>query len=129
MKAGKLWAGLGDAGSRKGKAAVVCAANVMLVLDESGRCTQYTPNFGNYRESAGHCALRSKAGGEVFTATVDGVAIELLVDGDAIYSTQLSKMPGSLAMLILPRPKLRGIDPARYRLRCGGVRATTQVCT
>ncbi len=93
VKAGKLWAGLGDAGSRKGKAAVVCAANVMLVLDESGRCTQYTPNFGNYRESAGHCALRSKAGGEVFTATVDGVAIELLVDGDAIYSTQLSKMP------------------------------------
>ena len=93
VKGGKLLAGLGDAGSRNGKAAIVCASNVILALDASGRCTQFTPSFGIYNEGPGQCALASKAGVEVFTATIAGAPLELVVDGDAIYSAQLGKTP------------------------------------
>ncbi len=93
VKAGKLLAGLGDAGSRKGNAAIVCASNVILVLDDTGTCTQYTPSFGNYNRAVGKCALRTQAGVEVFAARVNGVDLELLVDGDVIYSAQLGNMP------------------------------------
>ncbi len=93
VKDGKLLAGLGDAGSRNGKAAIVCASNVILALDASGKCTQFTPSFGNYSEGSGRCALASKAGVEVFTATIAGTPLELIVDGDAIYSAQLGKTP------------------------------------
>lgn len=93
VKAGKLLAGLGDAGSRNGKAAIVCASDVILALDDTGTCTQYTPSFGNYSQGPGQCALASKAGVEVFTATIAGTKLELIVDGDAIYSAQLGKSP------------------------------------
>jgi hypothetical protein len=93
VKDGKLLAGLGDAGSRKGKAAIVCASNVILALDEAGTCTQFTPSFGNYSQGPGQCAFASKAGVEVFTATIAGAPLELVVDGDAIYSAQLGKSP------------------------------------
>lgn len=93
MRAGKLLAGLGDAGSRNDNAAIVCASDVILVLAKNGICTEVTPSFGKYNSAPGKCALRRKAGVEVFTATVHGSELELIVDGDAIYSKQLGTTP------------------------------------
>lgn len=93
LKDGKLLAGLGDAGSRNGKTAIVCASNVILTLDDAGVCTQWTPSFGNYSQSKATCAIAAKADKEVFTATIDGRPLELIIDGDAIYSEQLGKNP------------------------------------
>ncbi|HPH70380.1 MAG TPA: hypothetical protein PLF40_31740 [Kofleriaceae bacterium] len=93
LKDGKLLAGLGDAGSRKGQAAIVCASNVILTLDEAGECTQWTPSFGNYAQGKATCAIAAKGDKEVFTATINGQPLELIIDGDAIYSEQLGKNP------------------------------------
>lgn len=91
LKNGALVTGLGDAGTRKGKTAVVCVSNQVLTLDESGKCIAWTYMFDKADSEPGTCALATKDGKEVFTAKVNGMDIELAIDGDAIMSEQLAK--------------------------------------
>jgi hypothetical protein len=93
LKDGKLLSGLGDAGARRGKAAIACVSNAILVLDESGKCSEWSVGFGEYKEAVGTCALQTKGDKQQFTATVNGMKVALTVDGDAIYSDQLGQKP------------------------------------
>jgi hypothetical protein len=90
VKAGKLVEGLGDAGSRKGKAAIACVSNRVLSLDEAGACLSWSSDFGNWKSEPGKCGFAQKDGKEVFVATIDGHDTALLVDGDTLMSEQLA---------------------------------------
>ena len=91
LKNGALVEGLGDAGSRKGKAAVACVSNEVLTLDESGTCLSWSSMFDKWQSEAATCGFATKDGKEVFTAKVNGMDTVLLIDGDALMSEQLSK--------------------------------------
>lgn len=91
IKGGALVEGLGDAGTRKGKAAVACVSNQVLTLDESGKCMSWSSMFDKWESEAATCGFAMKDGKEVFTAKVNGMDTELLIDGDALMSEQLSK--------------------------------------
>jgi len=91
LKGGALVAGLGDAGTRKGKSAVACISNQVLTLDESGKCLSWSSMFDKWSSEAATCGFATKDGKEVFTAKVNGMDTELLIDGDALLSEQLSK--------------------------------------
>lgn len=90
LKNGALVAGLGNAGARKGKAAIACVSDQILVLDDAGACTAWSNDFGRWKSEPGTCAFAQKDGKEVFTAKTHGSDTELLVDGDALLSTQLA---------------------------------------
>jgi hypothetical protein len=89
MRSGKLLQGLGDAGSRNGKTAVACISNAIFTVDDTGACTQWTANFGKFERAKSTCGFAQKAGKEVFTASVNGMDVALIVDGDAMFSEQL----------------------------------------
>ncbi len=90
VKDGKLIEGLGDAGTRKGKAAIACVSDKILALDDAGACVAWTNDFGHWASGPSTCALAQKDGKDVFTAKVNGADYELLVDGDALMSDQLA---------------------------------------
>ena len=90
LRAGKLVEGLGDAGSRKGKTAIACVSDKILLLDESGTCTTWENDFGRWKSEPGTCGFAQKDGKEVFTAKIRDSAYELQIDGDALLSAQLA---------------------------------------
>jgi hypothetical protein len=89
IKNGALVEGLGDAGSRKGKAAVACISNQVLTLDDAGTCLAWSSMFDDWKSGPATCGFTQKDGKDVFTANVNGRDTSLVVDGDALLSEQL----------------------------------------
>ena len=90
IKNGALVAGLGDAGSRKGKAAIACVSNQIFTLDDAGTCLAWSSDFGRWKSEPGKCGFAQKDGKDVFTATANGSESTLVIDGDAMMSQQLA---------------------------------------
>lgn len=92
VKDGKLVTGLGDAGSRKGKAAVACVSNKILTLDEAGKCVSWDNMFDKWKSEPATCKFDKQDGKDVFVASVNGRDTTLMIDGDALLSEQLAKV-------------------------------------
>ena len=88
LKGGKLVAGLGEAGSRKGKSAIACVGGQVLTLDDAGTCLAWSSMF-EWKSEPGTCAFAQQGGKEVFTAKVNNSDTTLVVDGDALMTEQL----------------------------------------
>lgn len=92
-KDGQLVTGLGDAGSRKGDQAVVCGMGEVWVWDGKA-CTAWANHFGDSWESrAGDCGIKKDEKGTEIFFYKDGTGYEtkLIIDGDVIWSEQLSR--------------------------------------
>lgn len=90
-KDGQLVTGLGDAGSRKGDQAVVCGMGEIWVWDGKA-CTDWSHNFGNWESKPGECGFKKddKGADTFFYKDTSGYETKLIVDGDVIWSEQLS---------------------------------------
>src|SRR5438067_3967086 len=91
---GQIIAGLGDAGSRKGNAAVACVSNKVVTLDDAGKCLEWEQDMFDktkYKSSPGKCGFAKDGGKDVFKATVNGSESTLDVHGDALYTEQLAQ--------------------------------------
>ncbi|MEM6295074.1 MAG: hypothetical protein AAGA54_27635 [Myxococcota bacterium] len=94
IKDGKIVKGLGDAGSRKGKEAVACVSNLVVTMSAEGTCTQWKASRlkeGRFDESPAECRWLEEDGKEYFAVTVRGRETKLIVEGDVLWSEQLSK--------------------------------------
>jgi len=86
---GKIAAGLGDAGSKKGDDAIACISNKIFTL-EKGKCTEWSASMfddGKYEQKPGTCSFK----GDTFTAIDEGHETVLKVMGDALLSEQLAQ--------------------------------------
>jgi hypothetical protein len=88
MKDGKAALGLGTAGEKQGKGAVVCAGLGVYVLDDAGTCTEWK-HFGQWSSEPGTCGFRQEDGKTVFFAKTMGGEDTAPVDGDVIWADQL----------------------------------------
>jgi hypothetical protein len=91
-KDGQLITGLGDAGSRKGDQAVVCGMGEVWVWDGKA-CTDWANHFGQWESKPGECGFKKdEKGADVFFyKDMSGYETKLIVDGDVIWSEQLSR--------------------------------------
>jgi hypothetical protein len=90
---GKLVTGLGDAGARKGPAAIACVSNKVVTLDAAGACLEWTADdfdSTKYKSGPGKCAFAKDGDKDVFKATVNGTESTLEVHGDALYTAQIA---------------------------------------
>lgn len=111
VKDGQLITGLGDAGMRKGDKAIVCGGGSVWVF-EGGTCTRWEDHFKRWESAPGKCGFKKdEAAGEAAGAAAGEAAgaaasepkevffyvgsgdyeSKLLVDGDTIWSEQLSR--------------------------------------
>ena len=90
LKDGQLITGLGDAGQRKGSDAVVCGGGKVFTVDAKG-CTEWEDNFGRFESKPGDCGFVKDGGKDVFRYMANGMETKDLVDGDVIWSEQLSR--------------------------------------
>jgi hypothetical protein len=90
-KDGQLITGLGDAGSRKGDQAVVCGMGEVWVWDGKA-CTDWANHFGHWESKPGECGFKKddKGADVFFYKDMSGYETKLVVDGDVIWSEQLS---------------------------------------
>jgi hypothetical protein len=96
VESGVLMLGLGNAGAKKGGAAIACVSNSIFTLDDKGTCLAWEEdNFdkGKYESKPGTCSFGKSGDQDVFKATVNGHESELEVHGDALYSEQLARDP------------------------------------
>lgn len=94
IKDGKIVAGMGDAGSRKGKEAIACVSNTIVVMDASGTCTEWKASMfddGKYEQAPATCRWLEEDGKEMFGVTIRDWETKLLVDGDALMTEQLAQ--------------------------------------
>jgi hypothetical protein len=89
LKDGQLITGLGDAGQKKGDTAVVCGGGKVFTLDAKG-CTMWEDDFGRLSQKPGDCGFTKDNGKDAFRYKIDGYETTDLVDGDVIWSQQLS---------------------------------------
>jgi hypothetical protein len=89
LKDGQLITGLGDAGQKNGDNAVVCGGGKIFTVDAKG-CTSWEDDFGKLSSKPGDCGFAKDAGKDIFRYTVDGHESKLIVEGDVIWSEQLS---------------------------------------
>ncbi len=88
LQDGQLVTGLGDAGSRKGKKAIVCGFGGVYALDDKA-CTLWTNDFGSWKSEPGECGIRTDAGKEVFYYKDHGHETTVGIDGDVIWDDQI----------------------------------------
>lgn len=91
LKDGQLITGLGDAGSRKGDKTIVCGGGAVFMLDGS-TCTVWENNFKRWESKPGECGYKQDQGKEVFWYKLHDYESKLLVEGDVIWSEQLSRV-------------------------------------
>lgn len=92
VRDGKLLAGDGAVGYRKGKTALVCTSGMdgVFVVDDKG-CKAFRQRFGDKWESeAKKCAWSSENGKDVVTLGEGDWARKLVADGDYLISDQFS---------------------------------------
>lgn len=89
LKDGQLITGLGDAGQKKGDSAVVCGGGKVFTVDAKG-CTMWEDDFGRLSSKPGDCGFAKDGAKDIFRYKVDGYESKLIVDGDVIWSEQLS---------------------------------------
>jgi hypothetical protein len=89
IKDGQLITGLGDAGQKKGDQAVVCGGGKVFTVDAKG-CTMWEDDFGRLSSKPGDCGFAKDGDKDIFRYKVDGYESKLIVDGDVIWSEQLS---------------------------------------
>ncbi|MCA9677691.1 MAG: hypothetical protein H6709_24080 [Kofleriaceae bacterium] len=95
LQDGALITGLGDAGARKGKAAIACISNTVFELDEAGTCTEWKADMfedGKYKAAPATCGWQTEGDQELFVATVHGSESKLQVHGDALMTDQLARV-------------------------------------
>lgn len=91
LKGDELVTGLGDAGSKKGDKAIVCGGGAIFEFDGK-TCTQWDNHFGRWEKSAGDCGFaKGDKGEDIFRYKLHDYETKLVVDGDVIWSEQLSR--------------------------------------
>jgi len=91
IKGGKLAAGEGAAGMRKGKTAVACSiSDKVTTLDDKGACKTWTERFGKWESKDQKCAWSSDGGKDVLTIGDGTWSHKLIADGDLLMDDQFS---------------------------------------
>jgi hypothetical protein len=91
VKGGKLLAGEGSVGMRKGKAAVVCGISVdVTTLDDKGACKAWSKRFGKWEGKDQKCAWSQKDGKDVLTIGEGEWPKVLTADGDILMDSQFA---------------------------------------
>lgn len=92
LKGDELITGLGDAGSRKGDQAIVCGGGSVFAFDGK-TCTQWDNHFDRWEKSEGDCGFaKGDKGEDIFRYKLRDYETKLIVDGDVIWSDQLSRV-------------------------------------
>jgi len=91
VKGGKLLAGEGSVGMRKGKAAVVCGVSIdVTTLDDKGVCKSWNKRFGKWESKDQKCAWSQKDGKDVLTIGEGEGPKGLTADGDSLMDSQFA---------------------------------------
>lgn len=92
IKDGKLLAGEGAAGMRKGKTAVVCTIGMDTVhtIDDKGACKKWSNMMDRWRGSDEKCAWSQEGGKDVLTVGDGSWSHKLIADGDFLMDEQFS---------------------------------------
>lgn len=82
---GKVLAADGAIGYRKGKAALACTSEGLVLLDEKGACARWKRRFGAWEAQPETCAWSEQDGKEVLTAGAEKLYAS---EGDTLQSEQ-----------------------------------------
>lgn len=86
---GKLVAGLGHAGYRRGAEAVACVGAGVIVLDASGTCTRWSRSDARWTSEPTRCTWRKDGDKEILTVGASGD--ELVAFGSVLMSEALAR--------------------------------------
>ena len=91
IKDGKLLAGEGSAGMRKGKTAVACMIGMenVATIDDKG-CKTWSAMFDKWSSKDAKCAWSSEGGKDVLTIGEGNWAHKLVADGDLLMDEQFA---------------------------------------
>lgn len=92
IKDGKLLAGEGAAGMRKGKAAVVCTIGMDSIhtIDDKGACKKWSNTFDRWSSKDQKCAWTAENGKDVLTVGEGTWSTKLTADGDLLMNDQFA---------------------------------------
>jgi hypothetical protein len=92
IKDGKLLAGEGAVGMRKGKAAVVCTIGMDSVhtIDDKGACKKWSNTFDRWSSKDQKCAWTTENGKDVLTVGDGSWSHKLTADGDLLMDEQFA---------------------------------------
>ena len=92
IKDGKVIAGEGAVGYRKGKAAVVCMIGMdkLVTLDDKGACKSWSNMFDKWNSKDTTCAWTSIEGKDVLTVGTGDWSTKVFADKDLLQNEQFS---------------------------------------
>lgn len=92
VKDGKLLAGEGAAGMRKGKAAIACMIGMdkLATLDEAGKCKTWSNMLDRWSSKDTTCAWSKDGDKDVLTVGTGTWAAKLVADGDLLMNEQFA---------------------------------------
>lgn len=87
---GKLVAGEGAAGYRKGKTAIVCSSGMkpIATLDDKGQCKEWSNFMGRWEGKPTTCAWSQDNGKDVLTIGTGDWSTKVSAEGDVLQSDQ-----------------------------------------
>ena len=92
LKDGKLLAGEGAVGYRKGKAAIVCMSGMdkLVTLDDKGACKSWNMMFDEWKSKDTTCTWSTVDGKDLLTVGTGDWSSKLVADGDLLQNEQFS---------------------------------------
>jgi len=92
IKDGKVLAGEGAVGIRKGKAAIVCMVGMdkLATLDDKGVCKTWNMSFDKWKSKDTTCAWSTKDGKDLLTVGTGDWSSKLVADGDLLQNDQFA---------------------------------------
>jgi hypothetical protein len=92
LEGDELITGLGDAGSKKGDTAIVCGGGAIFDFDGK-TCKVWQNHFDRWQSEPGDCGFaKGDKGEDIFRYKLHDYETKLIVDGDVIWSEQLSRV-------------------------------------
>lgn len=89
LRNGELITGLGDAGYRKGNAALVCGGGSIWHFNGTA-CTRWDLRFRKWESAPATCGLRQEEGKDIFFYSQSDSETKVPIDGDTVWSAQLA---------------------------------------